>query len=60
MQWDYVTDKYSHDVFEDILLNNTIVHLEEKTDEEPIGCFCGFPRIYHLIVSGKLFQRKQS
>jgi len=56
MQWDYVTDKYSHDVFEDIPLNNTRVKLEENIPEEPTGCFCGFPSIYQMIISRKLFQ----
>ena len=55
----YKSVKESNDLFEEIPLRNTPIHMEDQSQEEPVGCFCGFTRIIRLLVPRKLFSSKQ-
>ena len=56
----YKSVKESNDFFEEISLRNTPIHMEDQSQEEPIGCFCSFTRIIRLLVPRNLFSTKQS
>ena len=56
----YTSVKESHNVFEEVLLNNPSLKMDEQVDKEPSGCFCSFTRIIRLFKFRKIFSTKQS
>jgi hypothetical protein len=54
----YTSVKESHNIFEEILLNNP--NTKDDVDEVPSGCFYSFTRIFRFLAPRKLFTSKQS